>query len=381
MKRVKDAIASLLYKVVLLAVKLLPARKGHKHLLVIKLDEIGDYMLFRNMLAFFKQSEKYKGYRITLLGNEAWKPIFDVYDKNAVDNVIWLAKKKFNKSLSYRFSILKQVRQLRTSDVVNYIFSRSIILDDGFALVATGDEKIAMKGNNANRGKYAINLDSAIYTRVVDPGDEKLFESIRNANFARQILGVQPSPSVRLNVVDAHTYAYAGYFAVFIGAGNKPQRKWPVENFVKCAEFINDKYGLMPIVCGGPPDEPDAAKFIQLYKKEAINLAGKTTLPGFIELVSKAKFLLSVDTGPVHMAAAAGCPVVGLYSGMYYGRYAPYPKEAAYPFYSIYSYDIDALVAANDTSVFDPFAMKDETIREIPVEKVLPYFEKVMGGN
>jgi hypothetical protein len=156
MKRIKDFIAQILYYAVLLIVKMLPASRGNKHLLIVKLDEIGDYMLFRNMFAYFRQSEKYKGYHITLVGNAAWKPIFDVYDATTVDDVIWLNKKPFNKDLRYRFNILRQVRSLKTSDVVNCIFSRSLILDDGFAFVATGKVKTAMKGNNANRVNMAL---------------------------------------------------------------------------------------------------------------------------------------------------------------------------------------------------------------------------------
>src|SRR3569832_13355 len=96
-------------------------------------------------------------------------------------------------------------------------------------------------------------------------------------------------------------------------------------NFLQCAQYINRQYRLTPVVCGPPADMDDAAAFMKSYDGDAINLTGKTTLPEFIELMGKARFFLSVDTGPVHMAAAAGCPVVALYSGNYYGRYAPYP--------------------------------------------------------
>ena len=92
MKNVKNFFATSLYRFLVLLVKLLPARKGQNHLLIIKLDEIGDYMLFRNMLKSFRGSEKYKNHKITFLGNAAWKPIFDEYDSETADNSIWVTK-------------------------------------------------------------------------------------------------------------------------------------------------------------------------------------------------------------------------------------------------------------------------------------------------
>ncbi len=379
MKKIKDTLASLLYRLLLILAKLLPVKSGSNHLLIVKTDEIGDYMLFRNLLKYFKQSEQYKGYRITLIGNDAWKPIFEVYDNDTVDSVIWIAKKRFKRDLKYRFGLLKQTRLLQTSDVINCIFSRSISLDDGFAFVATGSNKVAMKGNNANRGSFVINIDSLIYTSVVDAGNERLFESIRNSNYIKDVLQLPPTLSTRLTVKKQYQLPQSGYFMVFIGAGNKPERKWPVANFVQCAEYIAQKYKLTPVICGGPPDMPDGDIFEKKYNGRLINKVGKTTLPEFIELAGSAKLLLSVDTGPVHMAAAAGCPVVGLFSGVFYGRYAPYPKEAAHPFYSIYPDFIDQLIADDDPKLYGEFTLKNESIRAIQIEKVLPYLDSIVA--
>lgn len=378
MKGIKDSIAAFLYRVLVLIVKLLPARGGTNHLLIIKLDEIGDYMLFRNQLKYFKQSGKYKNHKITLLGNIAWKAIFDEYDTNAVDDTIWITKKKFNRNLFYRFSLLKQIRHLKTSDVVNCIFSRSMILDDGFAFVAKAVNKIAMKGDNSNKGRYAINLDRLVYTDLIDAGDKRLFESIRNSSFLGKLLSAKLPVGIGLSVIDRQSYSFHNYFVIFIGPGNKMERRWPLSHFLACAEYVYAHYKYIPVICGGPPDEPTANSFMQLYKGEAINLAGKTTLPGFIELVSKAKFLLSVDNGPVHLAAAARCPVIGLYSGVHYGRYAPYPEEVAHPFYAVYCDYVDELVSQKNDIVYDPFVMKNEFIGTIDVKKVTPYIDKMI---
>ena len=378
MKRVKDFLAHISYKVLIFFVKILPAKKGSTHLLIIKLDEIGDYMLFRNTLKYFRVSEKYKNYTITLLGNMAWKEIFDEYDSATVDNTIWIQKKKHNKNLIYRYSILKKIRFLKTSEVINCVFSRSLILDDGFAFVAKATNKIAMKGNKANRGKHAINIEKIIYNKIINAGDEKIFDSIRNANFLSGLLNKDIPINTTLQITNKRNVLNFDYFIIFIGTGNKAERKWPLENYIKCAEYVFSNYNIMPVICGGPTDKQEADKFINEYQEKAINYAGKTTLPEYIELCSHAKFLLSVDTGPVHMAAAAGSPVVALFSGVYYGRYAPYPKEVSSTFFPIYPDLIDNLIAENNNILYGEFTLRNEAIRTIPVEKVLPYIDKVV---
>ena len=64
-------------------------------LLITRLDSIGDYVLFRNYLAFLKQSKKYKDYSITLCGNIIWKDIAESFDSDVVNDFIWINRKKF----------------------------------------------------------------------------------------------------------------------------------------------------------------------------------------------------------------------------------------------------------------------------------------------
>jgi ADP-heptose:LPS heptosyltransferase len=380
MKKIKDTIAAILYRLVTVAAKLLPATKGTAHLLIIKTDEIGDYILFRNMLRYFRQSDKYRHHKITLVGNSAWKTIFEEYDRDTVDDVIWLTKKQLNRDLGYRFSLLKQIRQLGASDVVNCIFSRSFLLDDGFAWVATGSSKIAMRSDNVNRGKNGVNIDGWIYTTVHNAGDETIFDAIRNSNFLSFVLGGTHVPISSRIPVKGRYEALAGvdYMLIFIGAGN-PERKWPMANFVACAEYAASKYGLATVVCGGPPDSADAGELMQAIRGKAYNYAGKTSLIEYLQIAAGAKFAISVDTGPLHMAVAAGNPMIGLYSGKFYRRYAPYPKDMVSYFKAVYPDFVDKLIAEDNRILYDTFTMDNGTIKQITAEKVLAVVDEVMG--
>ena len=72
-----------------------------KSILLIRLDSIGDYVLFRNYIEELKKNEKYKDYSITLLGNNVWKSLSIELDRKYIDNFIWLDRNKFNKNVFY----------------------------------------------------------------------------------------------------------------------------------------------------------------------------------------------------------------------------------------------------------------------------------------
>ena len=49
-------------------------RRRDKTLLLIRLDDIGDYLLFRNQLRMYKRSPRWQKHVVTLLGNVSWEP-------------------------------------------------------------------------------------------------------------------------------------------------------------------------------------------------------------------------------------------------------------------------------------------------------------------
>ena len=381
MKSIKRNIAIILYRFVSFLVKNIPAKSEEKHLLIIKVDEIGDYILFRNYFKYFKAAGKYKGFKITMVAKKAWKSLYETYDKDSVDSIIWLDKTRYMKDIKYRFAMLANIRKVGSSDVVNCIFSRSADLDDGIVATATGSAKIAMYSDETNRKKNEKDKDGSIYTSLIDAGDRKIFDTERNRNFIEKVLEIDGlTVDTKVSIPPQNELPTEDYLAIFIGAGN-PERRWPIPFFIECVKYAAEKYKLVPVVCGGPGDETDAASFVDSYGDMVLNYAGKTTLPQMMELLSKAKFLICVDTGALHMGVAAGCPVIGLFSGKFYGRFAPYPKEITEQFYAVYPDFVDELIAKKAPILYDTNIMKNDTMKMIPPSKVIPYIDKLMSGK
>jgi heptosyltransferase I len=93
---------------------------------------------------------------------------------------------------------------------------------------------------------------------------------------------------------------------------SKKEKDWNYENYIPVINQTKEKYGFTPILTGVKADKAICA----YLEKEcgALNLCGGTTLQELGTLLKHAKFLLSPDTGPAHIASALGTPVIGLFA-------------------------------------------------------------------
>ncbi|MFA4967323.1 MAG: glycosyltransferase family 9 protein [Candidatus Margulisiibacteriota bacterium] len=111
------------------------------------------------------------------------------------------------------------------------------------------------------------------------------------------------------------------------GKGN---RAWLPEKYAELVNLINDKFPQAQVVLTGSRGEMlNNQKIIDLCKIKPINAAGQTDLETLIVLISKMKCLISVDTGPMHIAAALKRPIVAISPVKYVKptRWGPYKTE------------------------------------------------------
>jgi lipopolysaccharide heptosyltransferase I len=103
-----------------------------------------------------------------------------------------------------------------------------------------------------------------------------------------------------------------------------PTKRWPAESFAEVADRLQqDGYGAVVII-GGPEERADVATVSAMMKTPAIDLTGATTVGLLPALLSKASMLITNDSGPMHIAAAVGTPVVALFGPTSAVRTGPY---------------------------------------------------------
>jgi len=103
-----------------------------------------------------------------------------------------------------------------------------------------------------------------------------------------------------------------------------PTKRWPATSFAEVADRLQQE-GCGPVVMiGGPDERADVAVVNGMMKTPAVDLAGDTTVGLLPALLSRASMLITNDSGPMHIAAAVGTPVVALFGPTSAARTGPY---------------------------------------------------------
>ena len=101
-------------------------------------------------------------------------------------------------------------------------------------------------------------------------------------------------------------------FGLNPGAEYGPAKRWPIERFIAAARRIQQQKDCLWLMFGGKNDTPVAqrAEIGLGGMPTVINLAGQTSLRELMALLKLCRVLLTNDSGPMHVAAALGTPVV-----------------------------------------------------------------------
>ena len=132
----------------------------------------------------------------------------------------------------------------------------------------------------------------------------------------------------QLRVTEEEVRAAAGRFQLAAetrwlginpGAEYGPAKRWPIENFLFMAREAAAWPGWGVLLFGGKADMPASERIEQEFRKvtkqwaspvKFVNLAGRTSLRELMALLKLCRGLITNDTGPMHVAAALGTPVV-----------------------------------------------------------------------
>lgn len=103
-----------------------------------------------------------------------------------------------------------------------------------------------------------------------------------------------------------------GDFVILNPAGGWVTKLWPAERFGELADRMWHELGLAPILTTAP-NEITLAKRAFAASRSGKLIAAQPSLKGFYELARRARVYVGGDTGPTHLAMAAGAPIVGIF--------------------------------------------------------------------
>ncbi len=123
-------------------------------------------------------------------------------------------------------------------------------------------------------------------------------------------LELNSDPDVQAALVEKYPFLEQKPFVIAPGAAH-PTKRWRRKHWVAATRALLERGPV--VVIGGGDATPDELKEVAAGAKNMYLLDGRTTIPETYELLRLSRGVLAVDTGPMHMAVAAGTPLVAMY--------------------------------------------------------------------
>ncbi|MHB2020450.1 MAG: glycosyltransferase family 9 protein [Candidatus Xenobia bacterium] len=131
----------------------------------------------------------------------------------------------------------------------------------------------------------------------------------------RPVLALTESARAEAEALLARRDASRPLIAVHSGKGIDLRGKaWPHELFAGVADLLAERHGADILLTGGPAEVPLVAAVQQSMRHPAINAAGRCGLKTLAALYSHCSLLVTPDSGPMHIAAAMGVPILATFN-------------------------------------------------------------------
>ncbi|MFH1459651.1 MAG: glycosyltransferase family 9 protein [Candidatus Omnitrophota bacterium] len=146
--------------------------------------------------------------------------------------------------------------------------------------------------------EYDIDTVGALGVKVKDKTIDFIIEERDENNINRLLSGKELSPDDLL---------------IGIHPGGMPSRRWPIENFRKIIELVYKKTKCKFVITGSMPEKNLADRLVNEFPDYAISFIDKLSIKELGALIKKCRVFISNDTGPMHIAAILGVPLIALF--------------------------------------------------------------------
>jgi predicted lipopolysaccharide heptosyltransferase III len=274
-----------------------------QNIFVIKLRYIGDVLLATPVLQSLRAA--WPQARLTVAVNPGTQ---DILAHNPhVDQVLVVERTGWRQGLK----LCSDIRRRRFDCVIDLSDSdRSAIM----ALATGASTRVGFNWEHRWRGMAFTTIVDAVYGSM---------PMVEYDLCALAPLGVPPATTRPVMWTGPQDEAEAGQLLQTTGLAGRPWvmvhpgarywfKSWAAERFASLIDHCMMR-GLSVAVVGGPGDQEQAGRIAGLCARPPVNLAGRTSLLGLAALMKHCALFIGNDAGPMHMAAAMGAPVVGLF--------------------------------------------------------------------
>jgi heptosyltransferase-3 len=326
-----------------------------ERILVIKLRYIGDVIL--SLPVVIRLREAFPKAHVTMLVNAGTEQVAEGH--RAVDDVLVVERS----NLGRQWNLIRELRRRH--------FDLAIDLTDGdrsaiLSWLSGAAQRIGYNSENRWRGK--------LYNHIVSVDGEGL-HMIRYHLASTEAIGLSgrpPAPSMRI-APEAKVAAerllrdvnidLSGPVVCLHPGARWWFKAWPTDRFALLADRIQLHTNAQALFVGGSQDRLAGEKIAAAMSTPHRTVVGKTTLQELAAILERATLLVSNDNGPMHMAAAVGTAVIGLFGPSDPAVWGPWGEKHV-TFYK----HMDCRACFHP----DCFRGEDNCMRRINVEEVWP---------
>ncbi|GEM_PF-593434 len=312
-------------------------RSERKKLLIVRPDNIGDFIIFSPTLKYLRSI--YRDYEMTFLGNQKVSEVAGWFPE--IDRFMGIEVRRFILDPSYFVKFFFKLRKERFDVVLCPMYSRSFMSDE-LVNMAISSVKIGFDGDASSMYDdiRLKNENNKIYSRLVSsttdvtPEADRYRKLVTSLGYKGDIDLIPKIPVLPDWSAEAHRLLKENglrdgekYVLVHMGADN-PCRIWPTQKFSAVVDFFIDSG--MTVVFSGTKNEAYLFEEIKSShgKDRMVNMMGKTSFRVLAGILHGAELYFGSETSTLHLAAAVGCKTVCLLGGGHFGKHFPYGDPA-----------------------------------------------------
>ena len=290
------------------------------NILIIKTSAIGD--VTHTLPALNAIRRRYPDAHIAWLVEEAAADL--VVGQPALDRVLvsgrkrWLQELKGPKRLDAIRELFGFIRQVRDTEYDLLIDFQGLLKSSMWVALARAKRKVGF-----GRGMEHSEFSYLFLNERVPPVSMEVHAAERQLLLLKRLGMEAGKPKMDIPAEERHERevdrllkeaGLSGHtpLAVVNAVTTWPTKHWEDEKFAQVADGLLGR-GWKVVFSGGPGDRERIEQIRASMRHQAYSAAGKTSLKTLAALFRRARVVITIDTGPMHIAAAVGTPVVALF--------------------------------------------------------------------
>ncbi|SKA10742.1 heptosyltransferase-2 [Trichlorobacter thiogenes] len=285
-------------------------QQKYHNILVRSVNWIGDAVMATPALMAVR--ETYPKARITLLANPMVGQLLQGHP--AIDRVLVFDRKDEHNGLAGRLRLARQLKHEQ--------FDLALILPNSFdSALIPWLARIPQRWGKASDGR-SLFLTKRFYEQN-PPQDRHEVQYYCDLLRSFGISSPQSGPLLATTLQEDDQAAAllalhgipaeAMLLGINAGASFGSAKRWYPERFGEVARRLADEWNARIILFGGPDEVGIVNEIEQALRGNCLNLAGKTTVRQLMALIKRCNFFVTNDSGPMHIAAAFGVPLVAIF--------------------------------------------------------------------